>query len=300
FKDYYATTDENIQVTNNPSGAATVSLVDSSGNPLASSSVTAGSATLDVGKYHFPISGTINVYDSNNNVIASGAENIYGGDVFSVDASAGGNPTVPQSPTGLSATAVSSSEIDLSWTAPSNDGGSAITGYDIERSTDSGSTWNTLVANTGSSSTTYSDTGLTPSTSYTYRVSAINSVGNSSPSNTASATTSSGTVATVPQPPTGLTATVASSSEIDLSWTAPANNGGSAITGYKVERSPDGTNWSTIQSNTGSTATTYSDTGLTSSTTYTYRVSAINSVGTGSPSNTASATTSDSSATVSQ
>ncbi|HEU5488488.1 MAG TPA: fibronectin type III domain-containing protein [Candidatus Nitrosotalea sp.] len=293
FKDYYATTDENIQVTNNPSGAATVSLVDSSGNTLASSSVTAGSATLDVGKYHFPISGTINVYDSNNNVIASGAENIYGGDVFSVDASAGGNPTVPQSPTGLSATAVSSSEIDLSWTAPSNDGGSAITGYDIERSTDSGSTWNTLVANTGSSSTAYSDTGLTPSTAYTYRVSAINSVGNSSPSNTASATTSSGTVATVPQPPTGLTATVASSSEIDLSWTAPANNGGAAITGYMIERSQDaGSTWSTMSSNTGSTSTTYSDTGLTPSTSYTYRVSAINSVGTSSPSNVASATTS--------
>jgi hypothetical protein len=292
FKDYYATTDENIQVTNNPSGAATVSLVDSSGTTLASSSVTAGSATLDVGKYHFPISGTINVYDSSNNVIASGTENIYGGDVFSVDASTGGNPTVPQSPTGLSATAASSSAIDLSWSAPSNDGGSAITGYDIERSTDSGSTWSTLVANTASSSTLYSDTGLSPSTAYMYRVSAINSVGDSSPSNTATATTSSGTVATIPQPPTGLTATPASSSEIDLSWTAPSDNGGSAITGYVIERSTDsGSTWSTISSNTGSAFTTYSDTGLVPSTGYTYRVSAINSVGTSSPSNTASATT---------
>ena len=292
FKDYYATTDENIQVTNNPSGAATVSLVDSSGNTLASSSVTAGSATLDVGKYHFPISGTINVYDSSNNVIASDAENIYGGDVFSVDASSGGNPTVPQSPTGLSATASSSSEIDLSWTAPSNDGGSTITGYGIERSTDSGSTWSTLVANTGSSSTAYSDTGLSPSTSYMYRVSAINSVGTGSPSNTATATTSSGTVATAPQPPTGLTATVASSSEIDLSWTAPSDNGGAAITGYMIERSQDsGSTWSTLSSNTGSASTTYSDTGLTPSTSYAYRVSAINSAGTSSPSDVASATT---------
>ncbi|HET7337822.1 MAG TPA: fibronectin type III domain-containing protein [Candidatus Nitrosotalea sp.] len=289
FKDYYATTDENIQVTNNPSGAATVSLVDSSGNTLASSSVTAGSTTLDVGKYHFPISGTINVYDSSNNVIASSAENIYGGDVFSIDASTGGNPTVPQSPTGLSATAASSSEIDLSWTAPSNDGGSAITGYSIERSTDSGSTWNTLVANTGSSSTTYSDIGLTSSTSYTYRVSAINSVGTGSPSNVASATTSVST--SVPQSPTGLTASAISSSTINLSWNAPGNDGGSAIIGYKIERTTMGGTWSVIVPNTGSTTTTYSDTGLLPLLTYTYRVSAINSVGTSLPSDTASATT---------
>ncbi|HZS74500.1 MAG TPA: fibronectin type III domain-containing protein, partial [Candidatus Nitrosotalea sp.] len=291
FKDYYATTDENIKITNNPSGAATVSLVDSSGNTLASSSVTAGSATLDVGKYHFPISGTLNVYDSSNNVIASSAENIYGGDVFSVDASTGGNPTAPQPPTNLSATAASSSTINLSWSAPSDNGGSAITGYDIERSTDSGSTWNTLDANTGSSSTAYSDTRLSPSTSYMYRVSAINSVGTSSPSNTASATTFA--AATAPQPPTGLAANAISSSEIDLSWTAPSNDGGAAITGYMIERSQDsGSTWSTISSDTGSAGTTYSDTGLAPSTGYTYRVSAINSVGTSSPSNTASATTS--------
>src|SRR5437879_3781779 len=96
----------------------------------------------------------------------------------------------------------------------------------------------------------------------------------------------------VPSPPTNLTATTASSSQINLSWTAPSNNGGSAITGYEIERSTDGgTNWSTIQSNTGSTSTTYSDTGLAPSTTYTYQVSSINSVGTSSPSAISSAST---------
>ncbi|MGI0088647.1 MAG: fibronectin type III domain-containing protein [Nitrosotalea sp.] len=193
---------------------------------------------------------------------------------------------VPRPPTGLTATAVSSSQINLSWNAPTDNGGSAITGYKIERSNDTGTTWSTIVANTASTSTTYSDSGLSASTTYTYRVSAINSVGTSSPSNTASATTF-----TVPQPPTGLTATAASSSQINLSWTA-SNNGGSAITGYKIERSNDtGTTWSTVQSNTGTAGTTYSDTGLTASTAYTYRVSAINSVGTSLPSSTASATT---------
>src|SRR5207302_1473841 len=196
--------------------------------------------------------------------------------------------TIPAAPTSLVANTVSSSQINLSWSAPTNNGGSAITGYKIDRSTDGGSTWSAIVSSTGSTTTTYSNTGLAPSTAYTYRVSAINSVGTSPPSNTASATTSS----TAPQPPTGLTATAVSSSQINLSWTAPSNNGGSAITGYKIERSTNGgTTWQIIVANTGHITTTYSNTGLAKDTTYTYRVSAINSVGTSPPSNTASART---------
>src|SRR3989454_401919 len=181
----------------------------------------------------------------------------------------------PSPPTGLAATAVSSSQISLSWAAPNN-GGSAIAGYKIERSADGGSTWATLVANTGSTATTYPDTGLAHTTTYTYRVSGINSIGTSSASSTASATT----LAVAPPSPTGLAATTVSSSQINLSWTAPADNGGSAITGYKIERSTDGgSTWSTLVANTGIAGTTYSDTGLTRGTTYTYKVSAINSVG---------------------
>jgi hypothetical protein len=195
--------------------------------------------------------------------------------------------TIPQSPTGLTATA-SSSQINLSWTAPADNGGSPITGYKIERSTDAGSTWSTVVPSTASTATTYSDTGLAHSTTYTYRVSAINVVGPSLPSSVSSATT----LNIISQPPTGLVATAASSSQINLSWTAPADNGGSPITGYKIERSTDaGSTWSTSTPNTGNTATTYSDTGLVQGTTYTYRVSAINAIGTSSPSNVSSATT---------
>src|SRR2546425_5528966 len=148
-------------------------------------------------------------------------------------------------------------------------------------------TWSTVVSNSGSTATTYTDAGLAAGTSYTYKVSAFNAVGVSSPSSNTSATT----LAVLPSPPTGFTTTVASSSQINLSWTAP-NNGGSPITGYKIERSADGgSTWATLIANTGSVTTTYSDTGLAHTTTYTYRVSAINSVGTGSPSSTASATT---------
>lgn len=185
YSDYYTTTSENIKVTNNPSNAATVKVVDSSGQILSSSSVTSGIATLNVGKYSFPLSATINVYDSSGGVIVSSPSNIYGGDVFSVTSSS----SAPQPPTGLVATVNSSSQINLSWTAPNDDGGSAITGYKIERSTNNGNTWSTIVSNTGSTGTTYSDAELASNTGYTYRVSAINSMGTSSPSSTASATT---------------------------------------------------------------------------------------------------------------
>ena len=94
--------------------------------------------------------------------------------------------TVSTPPTDLAAKAVSSSKINLSWSAPQDDGGSEITDYTIERSNDHGATWSTI---SDTASTTYSDTGLASNTSYSYRVSAINSIGTSDPSNVASAKT---------------------------------------------------------------------------------------------------------------
>src|SRR2546428_493420 len=199
-------------------------------------------------------------------------------------------PTVPLAPTGLTTPYVSSSQISISWHAPPSNGGSPITGYKIESSTDGGTTWNTIVANTGNTGTWYSNYHLLASTTYPYRVSAINSAGTGSPSSPASATTSP---ATVPNPPTGLATPFVSLSQISISWAAPLNDGGSPITGYKIERSTDGgTTWNIIVANTGNTGTWYPNYNLLPSTTYSYRVSAINSVGTGSQSSTASATTS--------
>ena len=109
------------------------------------------------------------------------------------------NQTAPGAPTGLSATARGSDEINLSWTAPdSTDSGSDITGYKIESSSDAGSNWTNLVADTGNTNTAYQHAGLSPGDTRHYRVSTINSVGTSAPSNTANATTATVTDTTAP------------------------------------------------------------------------------------------------------
>ena len=104
----------------------------------------------------------------------------------------------PGAPTGLSATARGSDEINLSWTAPDSTGGSDITGYKIESSSDAGSNWSNLVADTGNTNTAYQHAGLSLGDTRHYRVSAINSVGTSAPSNTANATTATVTDTTAP------------------------------------------------------------------------------------------------------
>ena len=86
-------------------------------------------------------------------------------------------PDPPAVTYGLRATGVSQTRIDLSWNAPTDDGGASITGYRIEVSDNGGLTWSDLVANTRSSSRTYAHTGLTAGVTRHYRVSAINRVG---------------------------------------------------------------------------------------------------------------------------
>ena len=195
--------------------------------------------------------------------------------------------TTPGAPTGLAATANGPSQIDLAWSAPASTGGSAITGYKIEVSANGTSGWTDQVANTGNANTTYAHTGLTAGTTRHYRVSAINANGTGVPSNVDSATTGT----TVPGAPTGLTATASGTTAINLSWSAPASTGGSAITGYKIEVSPDGSSWSDLVADTGSTDTAYAHVGLAPATTRHYRVSAINAVGTSDASDSDDTTT---------
>ena len=99
----------------------------------------------------------------------------------------------PHRPHGTS-TASGTTAIDLSWSAPGSTGGSAITGYRIEVSSNGGSSWTNLVANTSNTTTTYAHTGLTAGATRHYRVSAINTNGAGTASNVANATTGQTTV----------------------------------------------------------------------------------------------------------
>ena len=208
---------------------------------------------------------------------------------FSNIADATTDATVPGAPRSLDAEADGTSRIELSWRAPARDGGTRITGYRIEVSEDGGARWDDLVANSHNTRTTYVHTGLEPATRRHYRVSAINREGVSPASRVVSAITD----ATVPDAPTGLVATDVSPTQIDLFWLAPAYDGGATVTGYLIEVSENGTSWTDLVANTGSRATAFSHTGLLPGSERHYRVSAINRVGPGAASVSASAETDD-------
>jgi hypothetical protein len=186
----------------------------------------------------------------------------------------------PAAPTGLGATAVSSSQINLEWV----DNSSNETGFKIERSPD-GVTWG-QIGTVGADVKNYADTGLTASTTYIYRVLAYNGAGGSGPSNTASATTFAAPA--LPAAPTNLTAKVASKGQIDLAWADNATN----ETGFKIERCTGAkcTNFAQIAT-VGLNVQSYQNSGLTGNTSYRYRVRAYNASGDSAYSNTVAAKT---------
>ena len=217
------------------------------------------------------------------------ARNLAGDGAWSNTARATTDATLPGVPRRLSAEAVGTSQITLSWQAPSDNGGARITGYRIEVSADGGRSWEDLVANTRTNATVYTHSGLAPASTRHYRVSAVNRIGVGDPSRVAGSTTD----ATVPDAPTGLTANDVTPTQIDLFWIAPAYNGGARITGYRIEVSETGAVWADLVTNTESTVTAFSHTDLLPGSTRHYRVSAINRAGTGAPSASASAATDD-------
>lgn len=218
------------------------------------------------------------------------AVNVAGAGPASDIATATTDAVVPDPPTGLSATAAGTSQIDLSWTAPGDDGGAALTGYRIEVAEHANGPWSNREANTGTTATTYPHTGLDPASTRYYRVSAINSVGTGRTSGVVRATTD----ATVPEPPTGLVATATLPTQIDLTWTAPGYDGGAPVTSYRVQVSTDaGGTWSDLVASTGTAATSFAHSGLQPGSTRHYQVSAINVAGRSLPSNMAGASTDD-------
>jgi hypothetical protein len=202
--------------------------------------------------------------------------------------------TVPSAPTGFTATAASSSSIGLSWTAVTPPTGCTISSYSVYGSTTSGFTPSSanLIAS-GVTTTTYTNTGLAASTTYYYKVEAVDSDGSSTPSTQASAETQAASCSAVPSAPAGLTATASSSTAIGLGWTAVTPPANCSLSGYSVYGSTT-SGFTPSSANliaSGVTTTTYTNTGLAASTTYYYKVEAVDSDGSSPASAQASATT---------
>jgi hypothetical protein len=183
--------------------------------------------------------------------------------------------TVPGAPTSVAATAGPLSAT-VTWTPPSNDGGSPMTGYKITPYV--GTSAQPPVTAAGSA-TSAAVPGLSGGTSYTFTVTAVNAVGAGPESAASNAVTP--TTINPPGAPTGVSA-VAKSAGAQVSWTAPASDGGGAISGYRITPyvGASAQAATTVQS----TATTASVSGLTNGTAYTFTVAAINAAGAGAES----------------
>jgi chitodextrinase len=166
----------------------------------------------------------------------------------------------PSTPTELLASAVSSLQINLSWTASTDN--VKVTHYIVRRN-------GVQVATPAT--TSFADTGLSAATTYGYTVAARDAAGNISPNSTSVSVTIADT--TPPSTPTGLSATAAGSTGANLSWSASTDN--VAVTGYIVRRNG-------VQVATPAT-TSYADTGLSAVTTYSYTVAARDAAGNISP-----------------
>ncbi|AYM95859.1 IPTL-CTERM sorting domain-containing protein [Acidovorax sp. 1608163] len=263
----------------------------SSSNPSAygasvALTATLGSAFSSTGTVVFSVGATTlctaavaaNTATCTLNGLAVGTTSVtasYGGDANNDPATASAlNQTVdaalPGAPTGLTATAGNGS-VALAWVAPASNGGSAIIGY-----TATGTPGGSCTASPPATGCVVSS--LANGTAYTFTVRASNTAGEGPAIGSATATP-----ATVPDAPTGLTATPGDRA-VALSWTAPASNGGQAITRYTVTGAPGGT------CTVAAPATRCTISGLTNGTAYAFTATATSSAGTSSASSSAGAT----------
>ena len=189
-------------------------------------------------------------------------------ETYSEQASATTYLDPPAAPSSLGATPISGTQINISW----SDNSGYESNFKIERKTGAGGSWSQITT-VGANTTSYSNTGLSPDTTYYYRVRANNASGDSGYTNEANATTT-------PNAPTGLSATAAAGPQANLSWT----DASASETGYKIEKKVGaGGTWSQIAT-VGASVTSYSDTDVTGGgggNTYYYRVRAYNATNSG-------------------
>ena len=166
-------------------------------------------------------------------------------------------------------------QVALSWTAPSNNGGSTITGY-----TATASPGGATCSSAGLACTV---TGLTNGTTYAFTVRATNGVGTGPASNALSAQPM-----TVPAAPQNLVASQNKTKGVNLTWAAPLTDGGSAVTGYRIYRRVFGGNTFSLLATDG-TVTSYRDQATKHGVAYTYVVLAVNAAGDSPASNESTA-----------
>ncbi len=169
--------------------------------------------------------------------------------------------TAPSVPGGITFSSITTSSITISWSASTDEaGGSGVAGYDVYRGS-------SLVGSP--TATTFTDTGLSANTIYSYSVRARDLAGNASAQSASQKATTSASPSdtTPPSVPTGLAFSSITTSSITISWSASTDEaGGSGVAGYDVYRG---------SSLVGSpTATTFTDTGLSANTIYSYSVRA--------------------------
>ena len=180
---------------------------------------------------------------------------------------------MPGPPAGLAAIA-GNAQVTLSWAAPASDGGSPVSGYNVYQGTSPDGETARPVNGSLVTGTSYTVTGLTNGTTYYFRVTAVNRVGEGPPSAEAKAVP-----VTLPGAPARLTATPGNS-RVTLAWTAPASGWRRAISGYLIYQgtSPGGETGAPVNGSLV-TGTSYTVTGLTNGTTYYFKVFAVNAAG---------------------
>ena len=194
----------------------------------------------------------------------------------------------PAKPT-LAAVEGSTTSLAASWTKPDLDGGPDITDYDVRFREGTSGGWTEVTHDGDGRIGTLA--GLEADTAYQAQVRADNGERESDWSDPSDAVRTNAEEATAPDAPRDVTATADGETRIDLDWRAPAPDGGSAVTGYRIEVSDDGGSFFVPFETTGAAVTAYAHTGLSAGATRHYRVYAVNAEGESPPSSVVGATT---------
>ncbi len=244
------------------------------GSPTTSYNVYKGNVTGS--ESAIAIGNTSALAYTDSNVIAGAkyyyvvkAVNAVGSSAASNEASCSIPGIAPLAPTNMTSVLLNG-KIVLTWTAPSANGGSAITSYSVYRGTAAGAESTTAIGS--STALNYTDPNVVAGTKYYYVVKAVNIVGTSVASNEASVSVPG----TAPSAPNNLTATQ-TSGKISLTWDAPASSGSSPVSTYQIYRGVNSALTDQV-SIASVTTTSYTDTTTMTGTVY-YTVKAVNSVG---------------------